>query len=217
MKIDLESLKKYQIENYKKVIKEDSFDNINLVGGSDLTFFKKEGKEFAIGSIVVLNKEKEIIEKIFLVKEIKFPYIPGFLSFREAPLIIKLFKKLKNKPDILMIDGQGIAHPRRFGIASHIGLKLNISTIGIAKSLLVGKYTTPQKDRGSFSFIFDKEEIIGVALRTKTNVKEIYVSIGHKISLNTSINIALEFSKYRIPEPTRLAHNLLQKIRRDYV
>ncbi len=200
MKIDLESLKKYQIENSKKVIKEDSFENIALVGGSDLTFFKKDSKEFAIGSIVVLNKEKEIVEKIFLVKEVKFPYIPGFLSFREAPLIIKLFKKLKNKPDILMVDGQGIAHPRRFGIASHIGVKLNIPTIGIAKSLLIGKYSVPQKDRGSFSFIFDKEEIIGAALRTKTNVKEVYVSIGHKISLNTSINIVLEFSKYRISE-----------------
>ena len=136
-----------------------------------------------------------------------FPYIPGLLSFREAPLILAACEQLDLIPDLVLVDGQGIAHPRRFGLASHLGLFLNIPTIGCAKSLLCGAHEIPDSEPGNYAEIIDKSEIIGAALRTKPGVKPVYVSIGHKIDLETAIRWVMNCCRgYRLPEPARLAH-----------
>jgi deoxyribonuclease V len=136
-----------------------------------------------------------------------FPYVPGLLSFRESPLTLAACEKLTVTPDLILVDGQGIAHPRRLGLASHLGLLLNTPTIGCAKSLLCGRYEEPGIDAGSYTEVMDGSETIGVALRTKAELKPVYVSIGHKVDLQAAIHWILECCRgYRLPEPTRLAH-----------
>ena len=150
----------------------------------------------------------ELIETQVIEGKINFPYIPGLLSFRELPLLVSAFNKLSNKPDLILVDGQGLAHPRRLGIASHLGLFLDIPTIGCAKSRLCGthKLLTSNKP-GSYTQLIDNDEVIGVVLRTKSKSKPLYVSIGHKIDLPSSIHWVKKCLKgYRLPEPCRLAH-----------
>ena len=141
--------------------------------------------------------------------EIRFPYVPGLLSFRECPLAMASLRKLPERPDLLLCDGQGLAHPRRFGIACHLGVLLDIPAIGAAKSRLTGTHDEPDAERGSQTPLFDGEEVIGSVLRTRTNVRPIYVSTGHRIGLATAAAITLQCSpRFRIPEPTRQAHKL---------
>ena len=143
-----------------------------------------------------------------VVKEsLDFPYVPGLLSFREAPLTLAACEKLTLTPDLILVDGQGIAHPRRLGLACHLGLFLNMPTIGCAKSRLCGSHEMPGVEAGSYAEVIDKGEVIGAALRTRSGVKPVYVSIGHKIDLPAAIHWVLECCRgYRLPEPTRLAH-----------
>ena len=151
-----------------------------------------------------------IIETTTATRKVDFPYIPGLLSFREAPACIEAIEKLKTKPDCLIVDGQGIAHPRRLGIASHIGLLIDKPTVGCAKSRLIGTFDEPGSKKGSFSPLVDSDEEIGVVLRTRTDVKPVYVSVGHKCTLNDAISVVLQCTtKYRLPEPSRLAHQLV--------
>jgi deoxyribonuclease V len=157
--------------------------------------------------VVVSYPEFKIAETEIVEGELNFPYVPGLLSFRESPLILSACERLTVTPDLFLVDGQGIAHPRRMGFASHLGLFLNIPTIGCAKSLLCGTHEMPGIEPGSYAEIIDKGEVIGAALRTKRGMNPIYVSIGHKINLQGAIHWALECCRgYRIPEPTRLAH-----------
>lgn len=188
----------------KKIILEDSFDKIEYIGGVDTSTLNQK----ILGSITVLEyKTLSLVEVSYALFHIDFPYIPGFLSFREGPVIMKAWEKLRIKPDLLIFDGQGIAHPRGLGIASHIGVILDIPSIGCAKNLLVGEYREPAKRKGSFGYIFYNNEKIGAVVRTKDNIKPVFVSPGHKVSLKTAIEIVLKTSlKYRIPEPVRLAH-----------
>jgi deoxyribonuclease V len=147
------------------------------------------------------------VETRVVTSELDFPYIPGLLSFRESPLILSICEKLSVTPDILLVDGQGIAHPRRFGLASHLGLLLNLPTIGCAKSLLCGIHETRGAEPGSYAEVTDEGETIGAALRTKMGVKPVYVSIGHRVDLKTAIHWVMNCCRgYRLPEPTRLAH-----------
>ena len=151
-----------------------------------------------------------IIETATAIRKVDFPYIPGLLSFREAPACIDAIEKLKSTPDCLIIDGQGIAHPRRLGIASHIGLLIDKPTIGCAKSRLIGTFDEPGNKKGSFSPLVDSDEKIGVVLRTRTDVNPVFVSVGHKCTLDDAINVVLQCTtKYRLPEPSRLAHQLV--------
>lgn len=141
--------------------------------------------------------------------EIRFPYVPGLLSFRECPLALAALRRLPRRPDLLLCDGQGLAHPRRFGIASHLGVLLDIPAIGAAKSRLIGTHEEPDGERGSRAPLFDGEEQIGAVLRTRSNVRPIYVSTGHRVSLTAAVAITLQCSpRFRIPEPTRQAHKL---------
>ncbi len=160
------------------------------------------------------SSDFEIIETANAVEELTFPYIPGLLSLRESPVCIAAVEKLKHKPDAFLIDGQGIAHPRRLGLASHLGLFFNKPTIGCAKSRLTGTYKEPTPEKGAFSPLKDGNETIGAVVRTRSNVKPVFVSIGNKCLLTDAIKITLDCTtKYRIPEPTRLAHQLVSKLK----
>ncbi len=166
------------------------------------------GQRQAAAAVVVLSyPELSLLEIKVAQGSLDFPYIPGLLSFRELPLTLAAFEALTVTPDLVLVDGQGLAHPRRFGLASHLGLFLEIPTIGCAKSLLCGRHETPGVDPVSYAEVIDRGEVIGVALRTKTGVKPVYVSIGHNVDLPAAVHWVLQCCRgYRLPEPTRLAH-----------
>jgi len=158
----------------------------------------------------------EIVETAAIVDRARFPYVPGLLSFREAPVLLKCFRKLKCTPDVVMIDGHGLAHPRRFGIACHIGWLLDVPTIGCGKSILVGEYKRLSKRRGTSAALIHKDEVVGCAVRTRTGVQPVYISIGHRIDLPTAVRLALRCApRFRIPEPTRQAHMLVNRLRKQ--
>jgi len=190
---------------------------IRYIAGADVSFDK--GSNIVYAGVVVLKfPELEEVDRSLLITEVNFPYIPGLLSFRESPALIKAWEKIKIEPDVVIIDGQGIAHPRRFGIASHFGVLIDKPTIGCAKSLLVGKYEEPSPKAGNYSYLYDSGEIIGAVLRTRDEVQPVFVSIGHKITLESSIKIVLSTIRgYRIPEPTRQAHILVNALRRGEI
>jgi deoxyribonuclease V len=190
---------------------------IKTVAGLDCSFSKD--KKNIIACLIVLSAENfEIIEASYSVQAVKFPYIPGLLSFREAPACIAAAEKLKTTPDTIIVDGQGTAHPRRFGIACHLGLFFDIPTIGCAKSRLIGEFDEPAGLRGSASELTDKGEVIGSVLRTRDNVKPVFVSVGHKCRLEDAIRIVLQCcSKFRIPEPSRIAHQTVTKLKMKIV
>jgi len=160
------------------------------------------------GAVVILSyPDLEIVEIKTVTDRVSFPYVPGLLSFREMPLLLAAFEKIEFAPDLVLVDGQGIAHPRRMGIASHLGLLLGIPTIGCAKSRLCGEHDVPDNVAGSYTELKDDEEVIGAVLRTKNNVKPLYISIGHMIDLPLAIRWVMACCRgYRLPEPTRLAH-----------
>ena len=156
----------------------------------------------------------ELIETATARGKLTFPYIPGLLSFRESPVCITAVEKLKNEPDIFIIDGQGIAHPRRLGLAAHLGLFFDKPTIGCAKSRLTGTFEDPALEKGAYSPLKDGEEVIGAVVRTRSNVEPIFVSVGNRCLLKDAIKTTLDCTtKYRLPEPTRLAHQLVSKLK----
>ena len=177
-----------------------------FIGGVDISVEKVRG--IATAAVVVLQyPELVLVETQVVQGRLSFPYVPGLLSFRESPLTLVACERLGVTPDLILIDGQGIAHPRRIGLASHLGLLLNTPTIGCAKSRLCGQHGEPGEEPGSYAEVVDRGETIGAALRTRRGIKPIYVSIGHKVDLLTAIYWVLECCRgYRIPEPTRLAH-----------
>ncbi len=177
-----------------------------FIAGVDIAVGK--AREMATGAVVILSyPELRLVETKVAHGRLDFPYIPGLLSFREAPLTLAACQQLTVTPDLVLVDGQGIAHPRRMGLASHLGLFLDTPTIGCAKSLLCGQHEVPGETPGSYAEIVDRGETIGAALRTKLGTKPVYVSIGHQIDLQTAIYWVLACCRsYRLPEPTRLAH-----------
>jgi deoxyribonuclease V len=186
---------------------------VSSVGGADVSYSKSGGEGFA--ALVVLSyPDLNLVDRASVRGKISFPYIPGLLSFREAPLLIEVFQRLQHLPDVVLYDGQGIAHPRSCGLASHMGVLTDLPSVGCAKKKLVGdceevglraKSTTPLKMRG---------EIIGAVIRTRTGVKPVFVSPGHRINLESSIQLVLHTCRgFRLPEPLRQAHLLVKKIR----
>jgi deoxyribonuclease V len=187
------------------VIRDSDAREPRFVAGVDISV-TRDG--FARAAVVVLRfPDMMPLETKVAEGRLGFPYVPGLLSFREAPLILAACEQLNLTPDLLIVDGQGIAHPRRFGLASHLGVLLDIPSIGCAKSLLCGEYVVPAAERGSLCHLTDKGEVIGAVLRSKTAARPLFVSIGHRIDLITSVNRVIECcGRYRLPEPTRLAH-----------
>lgn len=190
----------------KKVITEGE-PAVNFVAGVDVHPAEKAGMMRAAICVLSFPALDLIEQKTVLVKT-SFPYVPGLLSFREGPAVLAVFQKLKQQPDLILFDGQGIAHPRRFGLASHMGLLLDIPAIGCAKSRLYGSCGEPGPHKGDLSYLLNENsEMIGACLRTRDSVKPLYVSVGHNISLDFALNIVLACCvKHRQPEPLRLAH-----------
>jgi deoxyribonuclease V len=194
-----------------------TLDAIETVAGVDNTYVTRDGQTTAGAVVVVLTfPAMEIVETALAWQPIAFPYVPGLLSFREAPAVLAACADLTIEPDVFLFDGQGYAHPRRLGLASHLGLFLERPTIGCAKSRLVGEYTEPERIFGAHTPLVDRSEVVGAALRTRPRHKPLFVSPGHKISVETAVAIALACCRDGafLPEPTRLAHDVVTQQRR---
>lgn len=189
--------------------------DVKKIAGVDASYSKRDQTMWA--AVVVMDMQSlQTIEKGWYKEVVRYPYIPGLLSFREIPTILKALKDLKDEPDLILCDGQGIAHPRRMGIAAHLGLILDIPTIGCAKNLLIGNSKAPPDRKGSFTYIRYKKEIVGASLRTREGVKPVYISPGYGIDLEGSISIIMRcITKYRLPEPIREAHRLSNSLRKQ--
>lgn len=199
-----------QIELQKRMRLTPLVRKIRTVAGADASFSQKR----AVGAVVVMTfPELEVLEKVKKEMPLRFPYIPTLLSFREGPVLLECFRSLKNEPDLILFDGQGIAHQRRMGLATHLGIILSKPTIGCAKKRLTGVFGEVGFKKGSFSCMKDVQgEIIGAALRTRDNVRPVFVSQGHGIDLKKAIDTVLRCTKgYRIPEPLRYADHLTKK------
>jgi len=191
-----------------EVVTRDQLNRIQFVAGVDVGFEEKGAVTRA--AVAVLSfPDLELCEHAIARRPTDFPYIPGLLSFREAPAVLDAIGRLNRLPDLLLCDGQGRAHPRRFGIACHLGILSRIPSIGVAKSRLIGKHEPPADERGAWQKLVDKDEVIGAVLRTRVGVRPVYVSIGHRVNLETAIAYVLRCTpRYRLPETTRRAHRL---------
>ncbi len=184
-----------------------------LIAAADISYNRRSPLLFAVVVVMRLG-DFEVIERVSHCMKVTFPYVSGFLSFREAPVVIEAFKQLECRPDVLLCDGQGRAHPRRLGLASHLGVLLNLPSIGCAKTRLTGTYREPGAKKGATTRLTDREEVIGRVVRTRSGVKPIYVSVGHKIDLDDAVRLVLRCCpRYRIPEPIRQAHMIVNQVR----
>ena len=195
-----------QGELRKKIITEDTFDTIKHVAGVDVGF--ENGGRITRAAVVVLDFPSLHFKEVSIgTCRTSFPYIPGLLSFRELPAVIKAVEKIKRIPDLFLCDGQGYAHPRRFGIACHLGVILDIPSLGVGKTRLLGQHKPVTNDKGAWKPLMDKKECIGAVLRTRQNVKPVYISVGHRISLETAIKTVMQCTtRFKLPETTRWAH-----------
>lgn len=211
-KLDLNELARIQEQIAQKVVQRDGFRRLKRIAGCDISF--AEG-DLAYAACAILNySDMALLEKRTIRVRLKFPYIPTFLAFRELEAMLKVLNGMT--ADVYIVGAQGIAHPRRAGLASHLGVLLNRPTLGAAKSRLLGEAKEPAKRRGAYSLLRDNGETIGAAVRTQSGSKPIFVSVGHKLSLDTAIRIALETTReHRLPEPLQMAHELATRAMRD--
>lgn len=186
-----------------------------LVAGADVAYAKELGRCYA--AVVVLNlPDLRVVEEASAERAVTFPYVPGLLSFREGPAVIDALARLRCRPDLIMFDAQGYAHPRRFGLASHLGYLLDVASIGCAKSILVGEYEGLGAEAGSFAWLDDRGERVGAALRTRAGVRPVYVSPGHRVGFRQALRLAMMTAgKFRVPEPTRLADIAVARLKRE--
>ncbi len=207
--LTLDEAKAIQAKLRSQVITQDRLPELlQYVAGVDMGF-ADDGKISRAAVAILSFPDLEVKETAIAYRPTTFPYIPGYLSFREIPAVLEALAQVQITPDIILCDGQGLAHPRRFGIACHLGVILDLPTIGVAKSLLLGKHEELPEAKGSWQPLSDRGETIGAVLRSRTGVKPLYVSIGHRISLPTAIDVVLRCTpKYRLPETTRLADKL---------
>lgn len=206
MSINLEQLKLTQQQLAEQVNLTDDFNSsITLVGGTDVGF-EDEGKTTRAAIVILTYPNFDVVEYHVARLKTEFPYIPGYLSFREYPALLSAWEQVEHKPDLLLVDGQGVAHPRRLGIASHLGLLLNMPTIGVAKKRLCGHYNPLPKVAGQVTPLTDKQQQIGWVLQSKNNCNPLFISSGHRISQDSALKwVNLCLRGYRLPEPTRWA------------
>ncbi len=191
-----------------QIITTDRFDDIQTVAGVDVGY-EDEGQTTRAAVAVLDYPSLDLLETTIARKPTAFPYVPGLLSFRELPAVLAALEKLNNLPDLLLCDGQGYAHPRRIGIACHLGVLTNIPAIGVGKTRLIGQYRAVDDKRGAWQPLLHKDEVIGAVLRTRQGVKPLYISIGHRISLDSAIAYVMACTtRYKLPETTRVAHRL---------
>lgn len=187
--------------------------DVRIVAGLDCAF-TDDKKKIIAAAVVLKLPDFHVVETTEAVLNVTFPYVPGLLSFREAPACIEAMRKLQIIPDVVLVDGQGIAHPRRLGLASHLGLFFNIPTIGCAKSRLIGEYENLPRQKGAFVPLLDKDERIGFVVRSRSDIKPLFVSPGHKITSGHAVEIVLSCcTRFRLPEPSRLAHQRVTSLR----
>jgi len=187
---------------------------VNTIGGADISLNLYSTTIYA-GIILLSFPQSQPIAYSLVKAETRFPYVPGYLAFREVPALVNVWEQLQLKPDVLVVDGHGIAHPRRMGIAAHFGTVTGQPSMGCAKKLLFGKYEEPGPDPGSSTPIYDKDEQIGYAFRSKARTAPVFISPGHKFGMLNSLSLMQQCTgKYRIPEPTRLAHELVNRFRK---
>jgi deoxyribonuclease V len=195
------------------VIEADAAGPVRLVAGADISAQRGGSRLYA--AVVVLDATGGEIADVATARgEARFPYVPGYLSFRELPLVLEAFDHLSLEPDLVICDGQGRAHPRRMGLACHLGLWLDVPTIGCAKSRLIGTHREPGPRRGCHTRLLDRGEVVGEVVRTRSGVKPVFVSVGHRISLPSARAWVLKLARYRIPEPVRAAHLEVNRLRR---
>ncbi len=194
-----------------------SLQGIHLIAGTDVSYSRIGKETTAVAGIIIMEYGTwNVVERVYAVKDVSFPYIPGLLSFRELPVLMDACEKLHNKPDIWLVDGAGIAHPRRLGLASHFGVTIDQPTVGVAKSRLTGNHEPVPSEKGARVPLYDGEEVIGTVLRTRSNVHPLYISPGHKVSIAQASEIVLSCcTKYRLPEPARAAHNFVTLLRQQ--
>ena len=194
-----------------RVSRRGSLAGVRLVAGADLAF-ADGGKRCVAGVVVWDMLDQAVVEHRTAVRAVRFPYVPGLLSFREAPALLAAIRKLKTEPDAFIFDGQGLAHPRRFGLACHVGLLIDRPSVGCAKSRLIGRHADPGPDRGSKAPLTDHGQRVGTVLRTRDGVRCVYVSVGHRATLPAAERLVLACCvRYRLPEPTRLADQLVAR------
>lgn len=211
-KLNLEELARVQERIAKRVVTEDRWQKFERIAGCDISF---ESKNRAYAACVVLDRESlKVLDQKAMKVTLRFPYIPTFLAFRELEGLLEVTREMR--ADVYMVGAHGLAHPRRAGLACHLGVTLNKPTLGVAKSRLCGEAKEPPDTRGAYSLLRDGGEVIGAILRTQVGTKPVYVSIGHKLSLETAIRMTIETTrKYRLPEPLRVAHRLATEVMRE--
>ncbi len=203
---DLDEARAIQEHIRAQIIAHDAFGPIRAIAGVDVGY----SGDSALAAVVVLAfPSLQTLDYAVARRQITFPYIPGYLSFREAPAVLDALASLRIAPDLLICDGHGLAHPRRCGIAAHLGVLTDLPSIGCAKSLLVGDHDPPPDVRGAWTPLRYRDEIVGAALRTRPGARPVYVSVGHRVSLETAIQFVMAcVTRYRLPEPTRAADAL---------
>ena len=207
--------RRIQEELRERVVLHNDFSRLELIAGADLSIDKKSNRGFA-GVIVYTFPDLDEVERRHAHCKLTMPYIPGLLAFREAPALLRALAKVEHDPDVIMFDGQGIAHPRGMGIATHMGIVVDKPTIGCAKSRLIGSFDEPGPAVGDHSRLAFEGKTVGVVLRTRRNVKPIFVSQGHKIDLKTCLDITLQCGDgYRVPKPTREADHYVGEVKRS--
>jgi deoxyribonuclease V len=194
-----------------------SLDGVRCIGGADASY-SPDGRTVHAAVAVLGLPDLNVLERCWVSREVPFPYVPGFFAFREAPAIISVVGALTRQPDLLLVDGHGRAHPRRAGIATHVGFLLKIPTVGVAKRILTGDAVEFGPARGSASPIWDRGEIVGMAVRTKAGSRPVYVSAGHAMDLETAVAIVLATTRTsRIPAPVREAHRISREVLRSHI
>ncbi len=198
----------------QRLVRTGGLRRVEFVAGADVSYDRQLDRVYA--GIVVLNyPDLETVESATYADQAAFPYVPGLLTFREGPVLMEAFRALQHRPDVIIFDGQGYAHPRRMGLASHMGVLLGIPSVGCAKSRLTGEHAQPGQEKGNWTPLMDAGERIGRVVRTRTGVKPVYVSVGHLIGLTAATNLVLACVRgFRLPEPTRRAHQLVTALRK---
>ena len=210
----LEDARALQLRLCATVEQEDRLDHVRRVAGLDVSYDRGDSTLFA-AAVVLDAQSLEVVEVGRASRRVSFPYVPGYLSFREIPPVLDAFAGLERRPDLVICDGQGRAHPRRFGLACHFGVMADVPTIGCAKSRLIGTHRIPGERRSRRCRLLDGDEVIGSVLRTRDGVQPVYVSVGHRVCLETAIRWILRLTpRFRLPQPIRAAHAEVNRLRR---
>jgi deoxyribonuclease V len=218
--VDASEARRIQGEIREKLVSESgvALDEIRVVAGVDNAYHLKGDPPMAFAALVVLTfPGMETIEVVYGRAPVTFPYVPGLLTFREGPAILDAFRQVAVQPDVVLFDGQGIAHPRRVGIAAHMGVVLDMPTVGVAKSRLTGSYEEPPDRTGAWTPLIDRGELVGAVLRTRTGHAPLFVSPGNRMDVEMAVEIVMACHRdnHFLPEPTRLAHDLVTEYRKE--